>query len=343
MKNFPLRRRILAVLGAALAAPTGACGSEDTAPSPVSIDGGSDTSRDAANDANDANDATVRDAARADDAAADGGGLPTVRRPFLVGARMRHAEATERSDWGEAFERIELDDLRTSRALAEAWRMDGLEEHASIAAFARFTMYAMSVGAPPALVTGAQRAGIEEVAHARACFGLATRYDGDRIGPATLDLTGALATCTFRELVELAVEEGCIGETLGAAVALEQLAGATDSEVRRALTRIARDEAKHAELAWRFAAWCVAEERRGRPDAAGTRDAIRRVAERTIAETRAMEIRPRDVDPTLWRAHGRLTCTEARAAAEEAIVDIVQPAIAELLGDVRTRAVALEA
>ena len=38
---------------------------------------------------------------------------------------------------------------------------------ASIAAFARFTMMLLAVGAPPELVVAAQRASIDEVAHAR--------------------------------------------------------------------------------------------------------------------------------------------------------------------------------
>jgi hypothetical protein len=48
-------------------------------------------------------------------------------------------------------------DPRTRAALARAWAQDGVEEHASIAAFARFTVLLLSVGAPPDFVEAAQR------------------------------------------------------------------------------------------------------------------------------------------------------------------------------------------
>src|SRR5262249_47652677 len=48
-------------------------------------------------------------------------------------------------------------------------------------------------------------------------------------------------------------------ETEGALVAEAQLEGATDAAVRRALARIAADEARHAALAWAFVAWALRE------------------------------------------------------------------------------------
>ncbi len=61
-------------------------------------------------------------------------------------------------------------------------------------------------------------------------------------------------------LARLAVstlKEGCIGETVAAVIAAEQLARATDPAVRAALAGIAADEARHAELAWRTVAWAM--------------------------------------------------------------------------------------
>jgi hypothetical protein len=49
--------------------------------------------------------------------------------------------------------------------------------------------------------------------------------------------------------------EGCVRETWGAVVALRQSRLATEPSVRAAMRRIARDEVRHAELAWAVDAW----------------------------------------------------------------------------------------
>jgi hypothetical protein len=218
----------------------------------------------------------------------------------------------------------------TADRLAEAWLKDALEEHASVAAFARFTMHLLAHGAPPEFVAGAQRASLDEIRHAKLCFGLARRYGRSVRGPGPLALDGAFAERSLAEVAALAAEEGCVGETLGAALAREQLSVATDPHVIAALRRIARDEARHAELAWRFMRWAVL---RGG-------DAIRRVVaarvEAAIASTLAMEIVSYDgIDLDAWRAHGRLTCVESRAAAALAIEEVVRPCLEATLASRR--------
>jgi hypothetical protein len=54
--------------------------------------------------------------------------------------------------------------------------------------------------------------------------------------------------------VENAVE-GCVNETFSAALALVQSMTARDPIMRAAMGPIARDEVRHAELAWRVADW----------------------------------------------------------------------------------------
>ncbi len=60
------------------------------------------------------------------------------------------------------------------------------------ASFVRFTLELLAVGAPRELVTDAQRAGLDESAHAKACFALAQHHDPEHAsyeaGP--LDLAG---------------------------------------------------------------------------------------------------------------------------------------------------------
>jgi hypothetical protein len=336
MLTKDLRARIFAVIGATTVAPlaAAACGSE----AGTSSSGGSTT--DAGGDADARADAAPGfgsdaspDAAPSDASndADEDARPPTVRRPFLVGASLRSAAKIARDDWAGSHDMhpTQIDD-DTRAELARAWLEDGLQEHASIAAFARFTMLLLSVGAPPELVAASQRASIDEIAHARDCFALARRYGREAVGPGPLEVHDALGPASLVEIAALAAAEGCVGETVGVAVATEQLALAADPGVRRALERIVRDETRHAELAWRFAAWCVAEERRGRGDARGALRAIEGAVLRTAEETRAMEIRPRRVDPVAYRAHGRLACAEARAAAVAAIDDVVLPALAAL-------------
>ena len=49
--------------------------------------------------------------------------------------------------------------------------------------------------------------------------------------------------------------EGCVRETFGALVATWQAAHATDAQIRAHMRRIARDETRHAALAWSIAKW----------------------------------------------------------------------------------------
>lgn len=208
--------------------------------------------------------------------------------------------------------------------LARAWADDGRDEHASIAAFARFTMLLLSAGAPPDLVVSSQRASLDEVRHARDCFALATRYGGSDVGPSAFDVHDSLGARTLAEIAALAAEEGCVGETLGVVLVEEALAGTTDPEVARILRRVLEDETRHAELAWRFARWAI--EQAGDP----VRSAIERAVAHAIDETRRTPIRDYGIDDAAWRAHGRLTCREARAASERAIRDVVTPCLQAL-------------
>lgn len=124
-------------------------------------------------------------------------------------------------------------------------------EAASVPAFERLAGELAAHGAPEALVLAARRAALDEKRHARAVGALARRFGA--FVPAV-----EIAPVARRSLAEIAVEnaaEGCVGETWGATVALHQAQAARDPRVRAAMARIADDEARHAELAWRVARW----------------------------------------------------------------------------------------
>jgi hypothetical protein len=135
--------------------------------------------------------------------------------------------------------------------LAEAAHVEAL----SVPAFERLGRELRAHGAPAALVQGAARSAREERRHTRMMAALARRH-GVRVARPTGRLPGHV-----RALEALATEnavEGCVRETLGALVARWQAGWASDGRIRAAMTVIARDEAKHAELAWQIDAWASA-------------------------------------------------------------------------------------
>jgi hypothetical protein len=187
---------------------------------------------------------------------------PVIGRPFLCAGQARVAAAEQRADWCAALPAAEgALDLATNETLratiASGWLQQALMEHASVAAFARFSLQLLGLGAPAELVHAAARAQADEIVHAQDCFALARRYGAGDIGPGPLPLAAALAETDLRSIVLGTIAEGCIGETLAALEAAEACAHCTDPAARAVLERIADDETRHAQLAWRFVAWAL--------------------------------------------------------------------------------------
>jgi hypothetical protein len=330
----------LASLLALVSSAMSACGGSGQTTARAEEDAAADSALDAPADgpgrdavALDVETADARDAAAQDGCSAamtmlpDGACTPiSVRRPFLVGASLRSAVACARRDWAPRAEAVSGLDPTTCARLAQVWLADALEEHASVAAFARFTMLLLSVGAPPELAVQSQRASIDEVRHAEACFALAARYGGHARGPSPLSLKDALRPMSLAEIAALTAQEGCVGETLGAVLAREQVSHAVDPAAHRALTRIARDEERHAALAWRFTRWAVLE------GGDAVRAVVAQAAEEAVRGTLATPLRVYDgVDVDAWLAYGRVTCAEARQAAVSGVEHVVRPALAAAL------------
>jgi len=262
-------------------------------------------------------------------------------RPFIVDGQSRHADVIERADWcaarhewsGRTFDRREgrfdrSDDrlTPTQRArLAEAWLVDAKAEHASIASFARLTLQLLSLGAPPELLIATQRATKDEIAHAELCFALASRFAGRPLGPSELAMSGAVTDVTLVELAVAAVHEGCVGETMAAVLAGERLEQARDPQVRAALAKIAKDEGRHAELAWRTVVWAI--ERGGQ----SVYDAVRAAFDEAVAPY-ADDARHPDDDAIddLLASHGRAAKAAIRRAQAAVVHEIVRPIAASL-------------
>ena len=253
-----------------------------------------------------------------------GGAMACVGRPFVVDGGARAAAVVRRADWSGAA-RPALAGLSegTRAALAELWAADAAMEHASVAAFARFALQLLAVGAPAELVEATQRALADEVAHARACYALAGAYAGCPIGPGPLDMSGALGEAGLTAMVAGAIAEGCVGETLAALVAEAAAERAGDPAVRGVLRQIAEDEGRHAQLAWRFVQWALAQG-----------DAVRAAARAAFEEALAEPVRvagwPAGVDAGMMRPHGRLAPEEQAALCREALARVIAPAAAAL-------------
>lgn len=237
-----------------------------------------------------------------------------IGRPFSVEGSVRTASVVSRTDWALALPPSDVCD-----ALAAAWLRDALLEHSSVAAFARLSLELLALGAPPALIEDAQRASLDEIEHARLCFGLAARYSREPVGPGPLSIDGALVAPSLSELAARAVEEGCVGETLGALIAAEQARVARDPVIKAALERIAADEARHAELSWRLVRWAL--ERGGQ----AIRETVRLAFERALETWRSAPPQGDPNDGLNLAEHGRLDPVATAELGARALRDVIEP------------------
>ena len=93
-------------------------------------------------------------------------------------------------------------------------------------------------------------AALDEVHHAEACFAIAAALGGP-VGPGPLSCDDLLAAPELSPEAVLrgTFDEGCVGETVAAALARAGAESASDPEIARVLHRIADDETRHAALA----------------------------------------------------------------------------------------------
>ncbi|HMY18410.1 MAG TPA: ferritin-like domain-containing protein, partial [Polyangium sp.] len=181
-----------------------------------------------------------------------------IGRPLTVEGQTFAANSTARTDWGNSVE-LDVDVLDPAiRSIAKNHYVEmAAMEHASVASFARFSLQLMALGAPAELLVEAHRAALDEIEHARVAYRLATLFGSTSVGPDNLPAAVAAIPMGIVEFVESLVEEGCVGETLGAGEAREAASAATSVVLTEALAKIAADEERHATLAWRTLQWAI--------------------------------------------------------------------------------------
>jgi hypothetical protein len=193
------------------------------------------------------------------------------------GALATCPPARVRGDWAH-----ELDDGARDAA---RWERIAAMEHASVASFARASLALLALGAPPELVRDTHLAALDEIEHARLAYGLASS-GGTRVGPSPLAVAArADAPADLAAFARATFLDACVGETLGAEAARRESLSARGMGERAVLARIASDEERHAELAWRTVAWCV---RQGG-------GAVQRALAAALEEERARSHEPADV------------------------------------------------
>lgn len=251
-------------------------------------------------------------------------------RPFLVHGAERLAGCIVRPDWQRADLAPDLASCTESQRYRAAahWARVGAMEHASIAAFARFTLHLLSLGAPADLIALSQQAMGDETEHARLAYALASSYADLPLGPGALAIHGSLDASTTDEIVATLIREGCIGETLAAVEARDALDDASlDPAVRTALEVIARDELRHAELAWKTVAWLLES---GRTARGAVRDEVTRALQELSTAAP-----PSDEDVDLG-AFGVLSGARRAELRELTARDVVTRCVDQLVGRART-------
>jgi len=240
----------------------------------------------------------------------------------------RVAPVAANADWLEAaLPAPNLQGLSqaTRAELAAHWARLAQMEHASIAAFARFSLQLLSLGAPAELVEACTRALADETTHAKLCFAMASHYAGSALGPSRLDVSDCLKASSLAEIMTLVFHEGALGETCAALEALASADAARDPALQRLYARIAVDEQRHAELAFRFLAWALTRA------TAAERQEFERAVERGLhdAETRyGWESQGRGDEHE--HEHGILSSSTLLAIRRNAAREVVRPLSAAL-------------
>lgn len=138
------------------------------------------------------------------------------------------------------------------------WSKVAMMEHASVASFSRFSLDLMSIGAPVDLLTGAHQAALDEVRHTQISLDIANQLGSANFTPGSFPISTEAADFAFGNVEKIAAAaalEGCIEETLAAAVVLAQAEAMQTPDHKVLIRSVGFDEANHAVFAWKAVQW----------------------------------------------------------------------------------------
>ena len=244
--------------------------------------------------------------------------------------RAPHAPPVARDDWHSPTTPL-LAPLNAEqrRKLAEVWLAEALEHHAAVGRYARLSLQMLALGAPPDLLMAAQHAAGDKVRHAQSCLGLASAYAGRPLGPGPLPAPAAEDTPQLQHAVIAAIADGCVAETLRAMNAESALARCQDPAVRSVLATLAREQRRHAGLAWRFVRWAFSQD-----DGAMAPEAARNAFQLAANQHR---IEAQRHEPDWLIDHGCLREQDREQIAEATLNEVVLPCAEALLADIESQ------
>ena len=186
-------------------------------------------------------------------------------RPFTVDGDSRMAKSIPcdvqdtfyAQSWKENLDLTISDNITDNQRIGEHWLQHAEAEHASIASFARHTLQLMSIGAPSVLLAASQQASLDEIKHAKICYGIASAFLDTDFFPGALKVTDSINQLNIKDIIQSLVQEGCIEETLSAMEARFQAMWADIPDMKDSLETIAVEETSHAQLAWNTISWII--------------------------------------------------------------------------------------
>lgn len=207
---------------------------------------------------------------------------------------------------------------------ASRWSEAAQYEHASVASFARVAAELTALGAPIDLVRRCHAAARDERRHARAALEIASALAGVPLRFGTL----APIDDTPRALRAVAIEafvDGCWGEAAAAVIA-QVGASRAEPAIADVLRTIAREETRHAELAWATIRWAIDRD----PDLAHV---LLEIADEHRSQRATTEHGPDDLALDRW---GLLGKREIAAIELAVLAHVVIPVLREV-GRISTR------
>ena len=222
--------------------------------------------------------------------------------------------------------------------IGRMWLQHAEAEHASVASFARHTLQLMSIGAPADLLVASQQASLDEIKHARICYGISSAFIGTDFWPGALDVEGSLEKMTLKQIIESIIQEGCIEETLSAIEAWRKASITDDKAIESALSQIASEETNHAQLAWNTIRWIMEKYPEERTFIMDTFQTELENINRPLLNALDASIisPPKAFEESVLRQYGLLSAEDRVEVRQVGLLAVIEPVFHDGLKDVST-------